>query len=78
MSKNNGGTAFPTPGTFWDAGNQSQCEADDGMTMRDYFAAKAMQGLTQWKYGNVTMTTKETAELAYKMADAMIAERSKS
>jgi hypothetical protein len=39
------------------------------MTMRDYFAAKAMQALVQGNYFDVTAT------LAYKMADAMLKAR---
>jgi len=45
-----------------------------GMTMRDYFAAKAMQGLTQnmeaW-----SLQEDSVALEAYKMADAMIRAR---
>ena len=38
MSKDNGGAAFPYVG-------QKYKEHGDGMTLRDYFAAKAMQGI---------------------------------
>lgn len=47
-----------------------------GMTLRDYFAAKAMQGLLadrSWQ----GMTTDQVAEFSYFMADAMLKERSK-
>ena len=47
---------------------------DKGMTLRDYFAAKAMQGmgdLTTKPYNN--LQTK--AEIAYQMADAMLKAR---
>ena len=44
----------------------------EGMTLRDYFAAKAMQGVlcsgSQWPDHKI-------AELAYSMADAMLAAR---
>ena len=43
----------------------------EGMTLRDYFAAKAMQGIcarVQWSY-------EATADTAYAMADAMIKAR---
>lgn len=44
----------------------------DGMSLRDYFAAKAMLGLDVTRYaGGYTLL----AENAYKMADAMLAER---
>ena len=47
-------------------------QAGQGMTLRDYFAAKAMQGIlcsgSQWP-------DQKIAELAYSMADAMLAAR---
>jgi hypothetical protein len=47
----------------------------EGMTLRDYFAAKALQGLmadhTRDNY------PREFAEYAYELADAMIAARLK-
>ena len=62
---NTGGPAFPYV-----------CDADfdygTGMTLRDYFAAKAMQGLQeQWVYDN----SDEIASKAYAMADAMLKAR---
>jgi hypothetical protein len=45
-----------------------------GMTLRDYFAAKAMQGLFA-AGGGVTRGAGEWASIAYKMADAMLATR---
>ena len=79
MSANNGGPAFP-----------SHCrtvkdEVDGGlmyrgMTLRDYFAAKAMQGLIAsheegywWKCNSYTMG----ARYSYRFADAMLKERAK-
>ena len=45
-----------------------------GMTLRDYFAAKAMQGMVSAEFaGNVT--TDYWAEEAYKVADAMLKAR---
>lgn len=49
-------------------------EGEHGLTMRDYFAAKAMQGL----FNDVDLTfmgQKEMAEWAYKMADEMMEAR---
>ena len=43
-----------------------------GMTLRDYFAAKVMQGLLA---SEVTAPMQEFAIRAYKMADAMLKER---
>lgn len=71
MSKIDGGPAFPetshcTNGDFY--------EDRPGMTMRDYFAGFAMQGLivadTQW-----TLNPKDLATMAYERADAMLKER---
>ena len=45
-----------------------------GLELRDYFAAKAMQG---WIVSNVEASNKQFAEAAYEMADAMLAERGK-
>jgi hypothetical protein len=42
-----------------------------GMTLRDYFAAKAMQALISIDGG----TLEKDAEAAYKMADAMLKAR---
>ena len=75
------GPAFPTeigPGN--DSGFQSGNERfhDPGMTLRDYFAAKAMQGFCA--YGSVTnpdhcFTIEDVAHDAYAMADAMLTAR---
>ena len=54
----------------------------DGMTLRDYFAAKAMQGLiasprmpAPAHHGVTDVTDSMVADLAYKMADAMLKAR---
>lgn len=49
-----------------------------GMTLRDYFAAKAMQACLHrgMDVGGVLNTT--ISKKAYRIADAMLAERSKS
>ena len=44
-----------------------------GMTLRDYFAAKAMQGLLA-SHG-IAMSTDEMAKISYSVADEMLAER---
>ena len=48
--------------------------ADSGMTLRDYMAAKAMQGLLAADTG-FTMYSAKIAELAYEQADAMLKAR---
>ena len=46
---------------------------EQGMTLRNYFAAKAMQGLVN---GTSTIPTAEKfAEVAYQLADAMLKAR---
>jgi hypothetical protein len=67
--KDTGGPAFPHyGGAGW---------MGPGMTLRDYFAAKAMQGLLSARNPLVT-NIGGIAEAAYEMADAMLAERSKT
>jgi hypothetical protein len=75
MSKN-GGPAFPVIGA------PGAPEDYPGMTLRDYFAAKAMQGLLAHPRCNDVgreepETTEYVAEEAYAVADAMLAERDK-
>jgi len=60
--KNDGGPAFPIGSTPEEWGN--------GMTLRDYFAAKAMQ-----KYIDEDSTTENIARASYEMADAMLKAR---
>lgn len=54
--------AFPT-----------QLHGGDGMTLRDYFAAKAMQGIVSDP--DLTMGMEKVAEWAYQQADAMMKAR---
>ena len=73
-----GGPAFPNA-AFGGTRNEQQ-----GMTLRDYFAAKAMQGLMsgRWKsdmYGQqfdaYRADASEWAKSAYHFADAMLSAR---
>ena len=61
--KNNGGPAFPVP-------NLESDPEFNGMTLRDYFAAKAMQNYICDDY-----TPDAIAKAAYEMADAMLKAR---
>lgn len=61
-----GGSAFPLSGPLTTSDNL-------GMTLRDYFAAKAMQSLVALDRTAATMV----AEYAYAIADAMLAARDK-
>ena len=65
--------AFPV---FPDTGG-GHAAAFKGMTLRDYFAAKAMQGLVE-RNKNLDLTSHEacvTSVFAYEMADAMLEAR---
>ncbi len=82
MSEDEGGPAFPVT----DLGPPTRTYS--GMTLRDYFAAKAMQGWLasfpadaphpyqkdKWD-NNVTRRCDEVAEIAYAFADAMLKAR---
>ncbi|MFO1313433.1 MAG: hypothetical protein U1F41_15365 [Burkholderiales bacterium] len=57
--------AFPPPG-----GANKQ-----GLTIRDYFAATALVGLTTAYGGETDGRSKELAEQAYALADAMVKAR---
>jgi len=48
---------------------------EGGMTLRDYFAAKAMQGFASDPDWRVDMGPEETARAAYTQADAMLKAR---
>ena len=63
----NGGPAFPLQsiGPEFEPGYA-------GMTLRDYFAAKAMQGMVA---GNWNTNYDDWAKHAYRLADAMIKAR---
>lgn len=70
-TQNTGGPAFPLE--YFDA-QLSQNRVLTGMTLRDYFAAKAMQAdMTDGIHENDFAWS---AARAYKMADAMLAARS--
>jgi hypothetical protein len=66
--------AFPRPVSFWPTqGDYAdiECVCQDGMDLRDYFAAKAMAALVERGATNVKMT----ARMAYQQADAMLERR---
>ena len=74
-----GGSAFPMPGIYDAARDQinpvSEYYDAEGMTLRDYFAAKAMQGLLACGEAHEEATAFVTARAAYTIADAMLAAR---
>lgn len=81
-AKDNGGAAFPSPGVVLDSHkSERQQGAYGGMTLRDYFAAKAMQGAMA-EFANMPVDEAQEkngylAAMAYTVADAMLAERAK-
>lgn len=48
-----------------------------GMTLRDYFAAKAMQAYVTTNYEDCALNDDKTAAWAYQLADAMLIARQK-
>lgn len=77
MAIETGGPAFPRPFSFDDQIANKE-HAQDGMTLRDYFAAKALQGLLSCQSEETGFyQAKNAAQEAYAMADAML-EASKS
>lgn len=84
MSKETGGYAFPIPDADFQVFQPKTVDEFkrimSGMTLRDYFAAKAMQGWLA-SYGDEQrhpvhgQREDEVAEISYKMADAMLKAR---
>lgn len=78
MSKDNDGPAFPIP---LNPGSRYQGYAGevDGMTLRDYFAAKAMAACISNMKGSLgvgyAVNNENLAMASYAIADAMLAER---
>ena len=75
MSNNTGGAAFPYAAVHG-------CNGEYGMTLRDYFAAKAMQTILASQYedgiyvGDLDNDSEDVCAIsAYKMADAMLEAR---
>lgn len=72
------GPAFPRAGSTvkqWEGRDENEVtyEPQDGMTLRDYFAGKALQGILA--RGNPGY--EEAAKYAYGYADAMLIEQEK-
>ena len=73
--KNTGGPAFPMSGFDMRHGQPVQAVYQHGMTLRDYFAAKAMQGYLADPEWRADVSHRGTADAAYRMADAMLKAR---
>lgn len=66
--QDDGGPAFP----------HSRLGSDsDGMTLRDYFAAKAMGAMLSLEVVHANCGESELAKWSYQQADAMLEERNK-
>ena len=68
MRQNDGGPAFPTP--------ESHGDDYEGMSLRDYFAAKVFPVIANHGWAN-EHDAEMAARFAYKFADAMLKERAK-
>ena len=82
MSANTGGSAFPNPARNlvdpYDPGMRERVHNEMlGMTLRDYFAAKALASEVLARAAFNYADAPAMAELAYRYADAMLLERAK-
>ena len=78
MSNNTGGPAFPRPASA--AHQHGMHRPQEGMTLRDYFAAKAVAGMfypaiVDSLQGDHDLNCDQLAGYAYTMADAMLKRR---
>lgn len=74
--KENGGPAFPSSyNSFASGGSGGGGYSNQGMSLRDYFAAQAMTAIMSSKELYEYMTTEMIASEAYEQADAMLEER---
>ena len=62
--------AFP-----WSVDDGERIKGEKGMTLRDYFAAQAMQGMLAACTGWSEAEQERLAKCSYKMADAMLKAR---
>lgn len=74
MSNNTGGPAFPCETLGIDEHGEYR-KPYEGMTLRDYFAAKAMNGLVAGAQHDEQINLHGAAEWSYNMADAMLKAR---
>ena len=72
QKKNTGGPAFPV---LIDRRHDPDFDYETGMTLRDYFAAKAMQGLVAGADPEGAINLHGVAEWSYNMADALLKAR---
>lgn len=87
MATGNGGPAYPVRLENWSTEEKDGFDNDvvkpnsflhyPGMTLRDYFATKAMAAIVSTVPHLATVAPGDVAEEAYQFADAMLAERAK-
>lgn len=72
--EDNGGSAFPLLGEEWSYGDDRYKPkiVSSGMTLRDYFAAKALPAIIAGTLPHSLHMCKEAAQMAYAHADAML------
>lgn len=76
--KHNGGPAFPRAMSVSHGGvheHQYVDPPEEGMSLRDYFAAKALQGYFAAPYTPHRVDADDVARYCYYMADAMLKAR---
>jgi hypothetical protein len=76
MEQEDGGPAFPVPGAT-KVRSDGYFDPQSGMSLRDYFAAKALAGIPQplCSLHDVEAAYMRTATHCYRMADAMLKAR---
>ena len=74
MNKETGGPAFPTGSWEYDGQGNVLPYQENGMTLRDYFAAKALQGICA-SGPSASWPNDHLAAKAYNLADAMLKAR---
>jgi len=73
--QDDGGPAFPQVESSRTTGNP--CDQHFGMSLRDYFAAKAMAAMLSLEDVHLNYGESELATWSYQQADAMLEERNK-
>nr|WP_154325076.1 hypothetical protein [Pantoea sp. 201603H] len=74
MSKETGGQAFPRQQWEYDGQNNVLQYQEEGMTLRDYFASKALSGMLAGEHCSY-LTHHNAAREAYEYADEMLKAR---
>ena len=73
--KNDGGPAFSRAAVL--NGSNRWHGAQDGMSLRDWFAGQALAGIASMSGADFSLSPQDEANWAYERADAMLAARDK-